>query len=75
MHESENAGCLVLIETLHFFFKNSNYIALLSKTAFKTDFGPREVPQSESESAGFLVTGTSGGPKSFWKAVSLKSAI
>ena len=47
---------------------------LLSETAFKTDFGPREVPQSESESAGFCGLGTFCGPKSFLKPVSLKSA-
>ena len=48
---------------------------LLSETAFKTDFGPREVPQSESESAGFYGLGTSCGPKSFLKPVLFKSAI
>ena len=46
---------MVLTETLQKKILNSNYKAILSKTAFQTNFGPREVPQSESESAGFLV--------------------
>ena len=29
-------------------YQNSNYIALYKKTAFKTDFRPREVPQPEN---------------------------
>ena len=27
--------------------QNYNYVALYQKTALKTDFGPREVPQQE----------------------------
>ena len=39
---------LLLDEMLNFFFRTVICIALYEKTAFKTDFGPREVPKLEN---------------------------
>ena len=50
-------------------------MALLSDTAFKNDFGPQEVPKPEIPALSLSDWGTSRGPKSVLKAVSLKSAI
>ena len=53
-------------------FFNSNYIALYEKTAFKTDFGPREVSELENlhfHFHAFSGWGTSRSPKSVLKAV------
>ena len=51
---------------------NCNYIALHLKSAFKTDFGPREVPELENLHFHFHVFsgwGTSKSPKSVLKEV------
>ena len=57
------------------FFSNSDYMALFSETAFQKDFGPQEVPEPEKSALSLSDWGTSRGPKSVLKAVSLKSAI
>ena len=51
---------------------NCNYMALYEKTAFKTDFGPQEVPELENlhfHFHSFYGWGSSRSPKSVLKAV------
>ena len=53
---------------------NSNYIALYQKTAFETDFGPREIPKLENlpfHFHAFSGWGTSQSPNSVLEAVFL----
>ena len=50
-------------------------MALLSETAFQNDFGPQEVTKQEKSALSLSDWGTSRGPKSVLKAVSLTSAI
>ena len=50
-------------------------MVLLSKTASKNDFGSQEVPEQEKPALSLSDWGTSQGPKSVLKAVSLKSGI
>ena len=59
-------------------FFNSIYIGLCVKTAFRKNFGSREVPKLENlhfQFHAFSGWGTSQGPKLFWKAVFTQSPI
>ena len=38
----------IIRRNVHFFFRTVICIALYEKTAFKTDFGPQEVPKLEN---------------------------
>ena len=58
--------------------KNNNYIGLCVKTAFRNNFGPREVPKLENLNFHFHAFSgwdTSRGPKLFLKAFFTQSPI